>query len=165
MIARLVKGVSFGFLVFIGWQVVGSYAFQERVAAALRTTTAEATTQAKIASCRDVSLRPNFSLQQRRTLMMRYLSKDPNGGEDGVAEVVSSLTKSQQTFFGIGGTFSSLVVFYSEYVLSQTGCGVPAGPGGIFGLVEGLSYLGVVGIVALSVVTKVQTVSHLIHRM
>lgn len=46
------------------------------------------------------------------------------------------------------GITASLVVLFSEYTLKTTGCGLPAGPFGIVGAVEGLSYLGVVGICA-----------------
>lgn len=39
-------------------------------------------------------------------------------------------------------------MLYSEYTLKTTGCGLPAGLFGIIGAVEGVSYLGVVGICA-----------------
>ena len=61
----------------------------------------------------------------------------------------------------MSGTLASLIVFYSEYTLSQTGCGLPAGPGGIYGAVEGLSYLEVAGIFILSLINKVTTGSGL----
>jgi len=38
-----------------------------------------------------------------------------------------------------------------------TGCGLPAGPGGSVGAIEGISYLYVVGLVAFSLYTKVKT--------
>ena len=71
----------------------------------------------------------------------------------------SALSESDQTLLGTVGTAASLVTLYSEFVLKTTGCGLPAGPLGLFGLMEGLSYLGVTGIAAYSVVTKVKTVS------
>ena len=71
----------------------------------------------------------------------------------------SALSESDQTLLGTVGTAASLVTLYSEFVLKTTGCGLPAGPFGLFGLMEGLSYLGVTGIAAYSVVTKVKTVS------
>ena len=37
------------------------------------------------------------------------------------------------------------------------GCGLPAGPGGVVGAVEGISYLAVVGILGLSVQRKIAT--------
>ena len=45
---------------------------------------------------------------------------------------------------GILGTIASIVVLRSEFVLKTTGCGLPAGPFGIVGALEGISYLGVV---------------------
>ena len=38
-----------------------------------------------------------------------------------------------------------------------TGCGLPAGPGGALGALEGVSYLWVVGLLAYSLYTKVKT--------
>lgn len=64
-------------------------------------------------------------------------------------------------FLGVVGTIAALVTFYSEFTLKTTGCGLPAGPFGLFGLVEGLSYLCVTGIAAYSTVTKVKTGSGL----
>jgi hypothetical protein len=68
------------------------------------------------------------------------------------------LASSDQLVLGVTGTIASLIMIYSEYTLKTTGCGLPAGPFGLVGLIEGLSYLGVTGIVAYSVVTKVRTV-------
>lgn len=42
-------------------------------------------------------------------------------------------------------------------MLATTGCGLPPGPGGSIGALEGLSYLAVVGILAASVQRKVTT--------
>lgn len=69
--------------------------------------------------------------------------------------------ESDQAVVGVVGTLASSVVFASEYVLAATGCGLPAGPLGLFGLAEGLSYLAVVTLVGLSVVSKVKTGSGL----
>lgn len=87
---------------------------------------------------------------ERRRVFQHYAS------EEGV-----SLSESDQTVLGLLGTISSLIVFVSEYVLKTTGCGLPAGPFGLFGLAEGLSYLGVVGIAGFSAYTKVKTGSGL----
>lgn len=73
----------------------------------------------------------------------------------------SSISESDQTVLGVLGTVSSLIVFYSEYVLKTTGCGLPAGPFGLFGLAEGISYLGVIGIGGYSLYTKAKTGSGL----
>lgn len=53
---------------------------------------------------------------------------------------------------GILGSFASIVVLYSEFVLKTTGCGLPAGPFGLVGAVEGVSYLGVVATCATAAV-------------
>lgn len=68
--------------------------------------------------------------------------KDGNDGTFGLADV--------------GGVFASLIVLYSEYTLKTTGCGLPAGPFGLYGAVEGISYLAVVGIVGYSIFEKLQ---------
>ena len=47
------------------------------------------------------------------------------------------------------------MMLWSEYTLKTTGCGLPAGPGGLLGALEGISYLFVVGLVGYSVYTKV----------
>lgn len=44
-------------------------------------------------------------------------------------------------------------------MLKSTGCGLPAGPFGLIGAAEGLSYLGVVATGALSLYEKLKTVS------
>lgn len=48
-------------------------------------------------------------------------------------------------------------MLYSESVLFRTGCGLPAGPLGLVGAVEGLSYLGVVVLVGYSLYVKIRT--------
>ncbi|EKU21923.1 hypothetical protein NGA_2002000 [Nannochloropsis gaditana CCMP526] len=55
------------------------------------------------------------------------------------------------------GLVACPVVLYSEYVLKTTGCGLPAGPGGSLGALEGISYLVVVGIAGWSIVKKIRT--------
>jgi len=84
-------------------------------------------------------------------------SNDDNNDDD--AMMISN--ESDQIILGVLGTVSSLIVFGSEYVLATTGCGLPAGPFGLFGLAEGLSYLTVVGLVGLSLVKKLKTGSGL----
>jgi hypothetical protein len=49
------------------------------------------------------------------------------------------------------------VVLFSEFTLKSTGCGLPAGPFGLYGALEGVSYLWVVGLVAYSIYVKVMT--------
>jgi hypothetical protein len=73
-------------------------------------------------------------------------------------EETTTLATSDQLLLGIVGTVTSLVTLYSEYTLKMTGCGLPAGPFGLVGAMEGLSYLTVTGLALYSVVTKIKTV-------
>jgi hypothetical protein len=82
------------------------------------------------------------------------------GGDDNT-ETTSVMSESDQTLLGVTGTIAALVTLYSESVLKTTGCGLPAGPFGLVGGVEGLSYLGVTGIAAYSLYTKIKTGSGL----
>ena len=45
-------------------------------------------------------------------------------------------------------------MWWSLYTLKTTGCGLPAGPFGLLGAAEGVSYLVVVGFVAASLLNK-----------
>jgi hypothetical protein len=72
----------------------------------------------------------------------------------GLASKVSKEEEPLELPIGAGGVFSCLVVLYSEFSLKSTGCGLPAGPLGLVGLTEGLSYLAVIAIVAWSLFTK-----------
>ncbi len=60
-----------------------------------------------------------------------------------------------------GGLVSAPVIAWSLYTLKTTGCGLPPGPGGSIGALEGVSYLIVVGIVGWSLYTKYKTGSGL----
>ncbi|XP_057449400.1 uncharacterized protein LOC130740737 [Lotus japonicus] len=60
-----------------------------------------------------------------------------------------------------GGLISPPVIAWSLYTLKTTGCGLPPGPGGSIGAIEGVSYLVVVGIVGWSLYTKTKTGSGL----
>ncbi|KAG7354891.1 hypothetical protein IV203_004247 [Nitzschia inconspicua] len=85
---------------------------------------------------------------------------DETVDDDAVVES-TYLSTPAGYFLGVCGTIAALVTFYSEFTLKTTGCGLPAGPFGLFGLVEGLSYLAVTGISAYSIVTKIKTGSGL----
>ncbi|XP_057491844.1 LOW QUALITY PROTEIN: uncharacterized protein LOC130777467 [Actinidia eriantha] len=61
----------------------------------------------------------------------------------------------------IGGLVTTPVIGWSLYTLKTTGCGLPPGPGGSIGALEGVSYLVVVGIVGWSLYTKSKTGSGL----
>lgn len=88
-------------------------------------------------------------------LTKHYANEDDSDEEE---EVVGS---SDQLILGISGLVASSIVLYSESALFQTGCGLPAGPFGLVGAMEGVSYLGVVGLVGFSLYTKIRTGSGL----
>jgi hypothetical protein len=69
--------------------------------------------------------------------------------------------KSDQTILGVSGILASTIVLYSEFTLKTTGCGLPAGPFGILGAAEGISYLGVLALAGYSIYTKIRTGSGL----
>ena len=74
----------------------------------------------------------------------------------------SSAPQQQATYAAsILGLASQPVFWWSLYTLKTTGCGLPAGPFGLIGLAEGVSYLVVVGFVASSVLSKVTSGSGL----
>ena len=66
-----------------------------------------------------------------------------------------------ELYAGIAGLLSCAVVSYSLFTLKQTGCGLPAGPGGLVGAIEGVSYLGVAGLLGASAYKKSTTGSGL----
>ena len=84
-----------------------------------------------------------------KVVAMAKETSDDSGG--GVAEKVAI----------VGGSVSTPVIGWSLYTLKTTGCGLPPGPGGSIGALEGVSYLAVVGIVAWSLYTKAKTGSGL----
>ncbi|XP_021852058.1 uncharacterized protein [Spinacia oleracea] len=61
----------------------------------------------------------------------------------------------------VGGLISTPVIGWSLYTLKVTGCGLPPGPGGSLGALEGVSYLVVLGIIGWSLYTKTKTGSGL----
>jgi hypothetical protein len=62
---------------------------------------------------------------------------------------------------GATGIVSSVVCFYSLYILKTTSCGLPPGPAGLLGAGEGISYLVVTFIFGWSLLKKIQTGSGL----
>lgn len=61
-------------------------------------------------------------------------------------------------------SFSFQIEFLADlfcFTTIGTGCGVPAGPFGIYGAVEGISYLSIVAIAGFATFKKVKTVSFL----
>lgn len=100
----------------------------------------------------------------RTTTQLQAEDQDSkNNDNDGGVSIANNtnVSDSEATALGIAGTFASVIMLYSESVLFQTGCGLPAGPLGLVGATEGLSYLGVVGLVGFSIYTKIRTVSEI----
>ncbi|EOD11403.1 hypothetical protein EMIHUDRAFT_214767 [Emiliania huxleyi CCMP1516] len=52
------------------------------------------------------------------------------------------------------GLCSQPIMWWSLYTLKTTGCGLPAGPFGLLGAAEGISYLVVIGFVAAALLSK-----------
>ena len=94
-------------------------------------------------------------IRNKNNYLIKYYAKEDDSEEE---KVVGS---SDQLILGISGLVASSIVLYSESVLFQTGCGLPAGPFGLVGAMEGISYLGVVGLVGFSLYTKIRTGSGL----
>ncbi|KAL8200459.1 hypothetical protein R6Q57_011798 [Mikania cordata] len=72
-----------------------------------------------------------------------------------------STTGVAETLAISGGLIATPVIGWSLYTLKTTGCGLPPGPGGSIGALEGVSYLVVVGIVGWSLYIKSKTGSGL----
>ncbi|KAK4741783.1 hypothetical protein SAY87_025371 [Trapa incisa] len=86
------------------------------------------------------------------SVKVRAMAKDTSESSDvGILEKVA---------IG-GGLLSAPVIGWSLYTLKTTGCGLPPGPGGSLGALEGVSYLVVAGIVGWSLYTKSKTGSGL----
>ena len=66
-----------------------------------------------------------------------------------------------QVAVGVGGLVTSGIMTWSLVTLKDTGCGLPPGPGGVLGALEGVSYLYVVGLIAWSAIKKAKTGSGL----
>ena len=96
----------------------------------------------------------NFHISKGRSTSSLFAIGDENEGE--LSNVIQ-LSDSESTLLGITGKIASLTMLYSESVLYQTGCGLPAGPFGLVGAAEGISYLGVVALVGFSLFTKIKT--------
>ena len=76
--------------------------------------------------------------------------------------VCSSAPQQQATYAAsILGLASQPVFWWSLYTLKTTGCGLPAGPFGLIGAAEGISYLVVIGFIASSLLKKVTSGSGL----
>ena len=96
-----------------------------------------------------------------RFLATTILGNSSNDENDDDSTNIMTTRESDQLVLGTAGTVASCDMLYSEFVLSQTGCGLPAGPLGLVGALEGISYLSVVGLGGYSIFQKVTTVSGL----
>ncbi|KAK1439131.1 hypothetical protein QVD17_04946 [Tagetes erecta] len=91
------------------------------------------------------------SRHRRLTIISMAKQTDDQVSTTGVAEKLAIA----------GGLIATPVIGWSLYTLKTTGCGLPPGPGGSIGALEGVSYLVVVGIVGWSLYTKSKTGSGL----
>ncbi|XVE82645.1 hypothetical protein DITRI_Ditri16bG0022600 [Diplodiscus trichospermus] len=87
----------------------------------------------------------------RTPLKVLAMAKETSESDNGVIEKAAIA----------GGLVANPVIAWSLYTLKTTGCGLPPGPGGSIGALEGVSYLAVVGIVGWSLYTKAKTGSGL----
>ncbi|KAL8266119.1 hypothetical protein R6Q59_003463 [Mikania micrantha] len=94
------------------------------------------------------SLHPS---RRRITVVSMAKQTDDQVSTTGVAETLAIA----------GGLIATPVIGWSLYTLKTTGCGLPPGPGGSIGALEGVSYLVVVGIVGWSLYVKSKTGSGL----
>lgn len=94
----------------------------------------------------------SFRVRARVIALQNSSSNDTNNNnEEGYDDSSSNniqrsglyklFSTNDQTTVGTIGIIASFVMIYSELVLKSTGCGLPAGPFGIVGAVEGISYL------------------------
>ncbi|CAM8918809.1 unnamed protein product [Rhodiola kirilowii] len=95
----------------------------------------------------------------------RPLSINCKAKKDSVPTTTSDASSSSSTLLETlaiaGGLISTPVVAWSLYTLKTTGCGLPPGPAGSIGALEGVSYLAVFAIVGWSAYTKAKTGSGL----
>lgn len=103
-------------------------------------------TTPKIIAARHVHTISNVRKEQYAELLSTYRrqrSRVYMGESNEDLSHVNSLDK----IVGSIGAVSQPVVWLSLYFVATTGGGLPAGPFGLYGLVEGLAYLSVVGLV------------------
>ncbi|KDP46588.1 hypothetical protein JCGZ_13708 [Jatropha curcas] len=100
---------------------------------------------------RSSNVTTNTSTRVRRPLKIMIMAKETSEGDSSAAEIAAVA----------GGLVSNPVIGWSLYTLKTTGCGLPPGPGGSIGALEGVSYLIIVGIIGWSLYTKAKTGSGL----
>ena len=74
---------------------------------------------------------------------------------------VTTMAFRRQLALGVAGVSAQPVIWASLYNVATTGGGLPAGPFGLIGLLEGISYLIIVYIVGTALISKVRTGSGL----
>lgn len=95
--------------------------------------------------------RSPYSSMPKIVAMAKGTSNETEDDDGGIAEKVAVAA----------GLISTPVIGWSLYTLKTTGCGLPPGPGGSIGALEGVSYLVLLGIVGWSLYTKAKTGSGL----
>lgn len=101
--------------------------------------------------------RPSLSTPTHAQSCHSVRASPKMSGSDADDHEVSVLT----TGATVAGLVAQPIVWVSLYSVATTGGGLPAGPFGLVGLLEGLSYLAMVGFVGAAVVSKVRTGSGL----
>ena len=81
--------------------------------------------------------------------------------DGGCVTCTSAPQQQATTAASILGLASQPIMWWSLYTLKTTGCGLPAGPFGLIGAAEGVSYLVVIGFIASSLLSKVTSGSGL----
>jgi hypothetical protein len=92
---------------------------------------------------------------RRQPVVRAAVGNQKNDSRD--TSITSSIDRPQSFLLAGMGSLAAGLVLYSEYTLKTTGCGLPAGPGGVVGALEGVSYLAVVGIAGYSLYVKAKT--------
>ena len=139
------KGLMFGYLLLsISLSLASGFGVQGKYISLRSTTTKQQDyfdekDQLHALCSLDNKARTNLSLRNQRS--------SDDSGSIATKGIYSLFTgPGDQTIVGVAGLVASLIMLYSENVLKGTGCGLPAGPFGLVGAAEGISYLVVTGL-------------------
>lgn len=88
--------------------------------------------------------------QHRRAALVTQLAMSNSGGNNDSNETESS----SSSIVGTLGLIAQPIVWISLISVAMTGGGLPPGPFGLLGALEGISYLVVVGLVATAIVSR-----------
>jgi hypothetical protein len=91
------------------------------------------------------------SVSNQRKSVRASAAEDDNDGDE------RARGSSLELYAGALGVVACAVTGFSLFTLKSTGCGLPAGPNGIVGAIEGVSYLGVAALIAASAYAKKTT--------